>query len=416
VGSLNVRAEPEGSHFTIVCTANLQGVLEPCGCQSQQGGGLARQVTVLKGLRSTIVSPVVVDAGNLVAKLAPRVDTLQLARSILHEGGWSASVVGPSELGLAGDALDRGIGDARLPTLASNVHLTSGRALGVPVVDIDDGPARLTFLSVLGTQPIKSEYVYAQGADAISDRVRQATVAGRIPVLVSFQPLAELDALLGRVSGVGIVLSHSSEAPAVGTRRSDGTWIVRVPASSKEIRILDVELGERGTLRLNVRTEDLPASVTPDPAVHERIHTFYEQNRIVALPGASRISVQSLAAGKTLASASTRECGSCHRKQLQQWFTTKHAHAWGTLQVNKAQNRPECIGCHTTPLAAALLGSAESGVGCRSCHGSGLEHAANPKARGAIQARVSENLCRGCHTLDSSPYFEFRKYLKLVSH
>lgn len=114
----------------------------------------------------------------------------------------------------------------------------------------------------------------------------------------------------------------------------------------------------------------------------------------------------------------TEVCMRCHTQEAEQWKTTSHAQAWETLVEAKKDATPDCIPCH-------VVGFKQSGgfqtsnetpqmvdVGCESCHGMGTQHeafAANPR-------RVTEQVCRTCHTEATSPTFKWETHMPHVAH
>ncbi len=112
-------------------------------------------------------------------------------------------------------------------------------------------------------------------------------------------------------------------------------------------------------------------------------------------------------------------CGRCHAQTVAQWSRTAHAHAMQTLAREGKEGDPACIGCHvtvrerwTTPdLRPAAPDPNLVDVQCEACHGPGNQH-----RRGTGMNRVAEAVCRGCHTEEWSPDWNYRAALEKVKH
>jgi hypothetical protein len=116
------------------------------------------------------------------------------------------------------------------------------------------------------------------------------------------------------------------------------------------------------------------------------------------------------------------ECGSCHEKQVAFWRTTRHAHAWATLEeIGKPLDR-DCIGCHLTgwqaPGGATLAVNQNlRDVQCEACHGpSSLHVDSDGGKRKTIARQPAADLCASrCHTPEHSDTFQLEAYLRDVT-
>ena len=92
------------------------------------------------------------------------------------------------------------------------------------------------------------------------------------------------------------------------------------------------------------------------------------------------------------------------------------------MEVLRAQSRDydrDCIPCHTTGFYKR--GGFEghevtpdlADVGCEACHGNGHDHVLDPKVKTDPDTRGT---CRGCHTVDQTPDFEFETFWERIKH
>jgi hypothetical protein len=58
------RPAPVRPTLRIVYSGNMRGILEPCGCQALQPGGLSRRATLLAALRRQTPAPLLVDPSD----------------------------------------------------------------------------------------------------------------------------------------------------------------------------------------------------------------------------------------------------------------------------------------------------------------------------------------------------------------
>ena len=149
-------------------------------------------------------------------------------------------------------------------------------------------------------------------------------------------------------------------------------------------------------------------------------------------------------------------CADCHTAAWEVFEKTPHYHTSETLLALTPARHfdPECIACHATgwepqkyfPFASGWKSYRETpqmhGQGCENCHGPAARHAAvefgdievdeaeEEALRAALRLEVQENEgnmpgetlgdavnnCLGCHDLDNSPDFDFKKYWPEVAH
>jgi hypothetical protein len=142
--------------------------------------------------------------------------------------------------------------------------------------------------------------------------------------------------------------------------------------------------------------------------------------------------------------AGTNKCRICHMKQHKAWAETKHAKALINLKNADAKAAADvaaaikveikgspaqteaCVGCHVTghqlaggyPAADSVKTAGVSNVGCESCHGPGSKHiaASTAEKKKFISRSVTANMCMQCHTVHTSPKFNFEEYKKRGVH
>jgi predicted CXXCH cytochrome family protein len=118
--------------------------------------------------------------------------------------------------------------------------------------------------------------------------------------------------------------------------------------------------------------------------------------------------------------AGAASCATCHSSSHGVWAGSAHAVAYETLVRAGHSLDASCIGCHSTGYERpggfqhpAQVGSLKE-VQCEACHGPARAHAAAPRA--VHLSETGEKQCRGCHTSDRSPSFDYASYLARISH
>lgn len=113
-----------------------------------------------------------------------------------------------------------------------------------------------------------------------------------------------------------------------------------------------------------------------------------------------------------------RTCRTCHAQAYDFWGKTHHAAAFATLEKANKHFDLNCVSCHVTgygkPGGSELVENHKlRNVQCEQCHGPGSIHAKTAN-KAAIQRKVPETLCKGCHTPEHSDTFQYQAYLRDV--
>jgi hypothetical protein len=116
-------------------------------------------------------------------------------------------------------------------------------------------------------------------------------------------------------------------------------------------------------------------------------------------------------------------CADCHSDAVDFWKTTRHAHAWETLEKRNQQFDFDCIGCHVTgwekPGGSNLAHNENlRDVQCETCHGPGSIHVAKggEEKPSTVWRAPPDTLCATqCHTREHSDTFELKPYLRDVT-
>jgi hypothetical protein len=113
-------------------------------------------------------------------------------------------------------------------------------------------------------------------------------------------------------------------------------------------------------------------------------------------------------------------CAACHAATYAGWARTNHRSSLDSLATANSDHDPGCLRCHVTGLGhpGGMPGHPAKGmaaVGCEACHGPGGDHVTSPNADyGALPRDASA--CVACHTVDTSPDFNWAEYWPKLKH
>ena len=428
---------PEQRPLSIVVSGDTAGWIVPCGCTSNQSGGLPRRATYLAELAAG-TDVVVADAGGAARGKSPY-DRLKFEAILQGERkmGIAAHNIGAAEAALGADYLRE---VAR--RLGGPFRLHERRRAGRPTArrNIADSPLRRT--QSADSRRAQSE-IHSGGTS------RRSAARGRAAGFITGgrdggprskrvgHPLAGghhragLRAR-GRVAGAGgrAAGGRCSGGRADGSdgrpaaRRSDprtvGHAARQVPRPplcpiagkarplDRRNRRVDGQVrrrrgadGERRTVSRGARRGDIAASDT---------------SFVSSLP--RNVPPDFLVAG-------TGSCRDCHKnghpEEIKAWEKSAHGRAWKSLVKHGAQADPDCQRCHTTAygLSGGFVSAARSAslanVGCEDCHGPSRGHVRDPKVHTGYYGQA-RNQCVACHDRENSPQFDFTTYWEKIRH
>jgi hypothetical protein len=406
---------------TLIVSGDTVGWIVPCGCTSNQSGGLPRRSTFISERRHE--GPVIVaDAGGAASGNA----AYQRARfEAILDGelamGVTAHNLGESEILLGVEYLRKLATDKHVPFISANLRASGRRAVD-PYRIVDAGGVRVLLIGVAR--------VYAAIAGEFNwqlDDPRNAVLAalddaaGKFDRAVVLAHLNESDlrALAAALPEVDAVIggpTRQSLAPTrvgqvlVGSATNKGKFVVSLPlAADRQQMAPPAEVVE-----LSDRFQDDPAQIDLVRAFRKELG---RRDFSAAESGLVPPFTRQPSAGFEIAGSDA--CRTCHTDEYAVWNDSKHAQAWQTLVADEVHVDPACQLCHTTGYGQpggfqSLSQSAgRVSVGCESCHGPSQAHVKRPEQRTAFAAREQ---CTRCHDYENSPRFEFETYWKQVAH
>jgi hypothetical protein len=414
-------AEPASDRpLSVVISGDTAGWIVPCGCTTDQYGGLPRRASYLAALgreRETISA----DAGGAPHGISPY-DKAKFEAIVRGERamGVAAHNIGAAEALLGAEYLRRLVDEFGLPLVSANVRTADGRPLAEPLRIITASGRRVALVGVLSAKFATPAIRVDPPGPSILDALHEA--AGRYDsvIVLAYLPedelrglaasLPEADAVVGGPTGQA--MSPRSVGPTLlASATNKGKFVVRLDAPARA--------ADRWTGAVVAMNETL----ADDPGQLANLRSYYEElgrrDFTPAESGARAAASNSLPENYRV--AGTAECRKCHPADSAAWLHSKHATAWASLVKSGAQVDPDCQRCHTTgyglPGGFVSVGRspATTGVGCESCHGPSAGHAIDPKVSTLHRGRARDQ-CIACHDPENSPRFAYEKYWAEIRH
>ncbi|HYH66787.1 MAG TPA: hypothetical protein VD866_18985, partial [Urbifossiella sp.] len=233
------RPAPAVRPLVLVVSGDTAGWIVPCGCTSNQSGGMPRRGTYVAGLRAD-ADVIVADAGGAPGGTSPyqRVK-FEAILSGERAMGLDAHNVGGPETALGADYLRRFIADTGAPLVSANLRAADGSLVAEPLRIVERGGRRVALVGVL------SRHFAVPGGRLDDPReaiLREAAAAkGRYDSLVvlAYAPedelrqlaagLPEADAVVGGPTGQSIAPLRLGPT-VLASATNKGEFVVRLDA------------------------------------------------------------------------------------------------------------------------------------------------------------------------------------------
>lgn len=415
------QASTADSLTTVVATAELRGVTEPCGCNSDPLGDIARIVGLAKG-------GLWVDAGSMLYGEPERTSRAVWEVQARLKGRCLAQIYRDNQaiIGIGKDDLSFGL-DGLFPSrtalnvagsqfkAGAEIRSVNGIKLGIFGVVT---PARISGLTASDPLPAAKSAITQlrqQGAQVVIALLGMNREEARR--LLETAPGIDFGILGAEVGdglpqpvpvGSGFLLAPADEGRKVVQLRLhvvansklqvfDGEFAQNRNREriEKQIASLTAQLAQwqqqagadarfiaakQQELRALTMQAKAPQVVTPPAGSYFTYALLPVQRRLPRDAGVAK-SLQDLdaAIGKSNFAAASKQrptatagaatyigmtaCAGCHRPAVDFWQKTVHAQAWQTLVAHNKQYNYDCIGCHVTGFqkpGGVGLGTAES--------------------------------------------------------
>jgi hypothetical protein len=404
--------------LTVVVSGDTAGWIVPCGCTSNQSGGLLRRGTFVEGLRERS-DVIIADAGGAPGGTSAyhqvKFEAILKGEQLL---GVAAHNLGGPEVAFGADYLRRVSRELAVPFVSANVRDEQAAPLAEPVRIFESGGRRLAFIGVLSPRFAGSGLQIGEPRDAILRTLGEIRGKYDAVIVLAYLATEELETLAAGLPEVDAVVggptAQSIKPRPVGptllaSATNKGKFLIQLnapaPASrtwSGDVVELGAQFADHPQQQANVRRylDELAQRNFPATA------TGFAPQLSDNLPASYRV-------------AGSQSCAACHKDDCTGWEKSKHGHAWQTLVERGYQVDAYCQKCHTTGYGQpggfdnVSLTPALHSVGCESCHGPSQAHVRNPKVRTPFAAR---DQCINCHDRENSPKFDYKEYWPRITH
>jgi cytochrome c554/c'-like protein len=410
--------------LAIVVSADTAGWIIPCGCTTNQSGGLARRATYIKQL--AVDSDVIVaDAGG-AAGGDSAYDRLKFAAILSGEQamGLAAHNLGGSELSLGANECRR-LADGGAPLVSANTTDRGGKPVVAPLKIVDAGGRRIALVGVVSPHYATAEIQVAPPGQAVFSALHD--VAGRYDaaIVLAYLPIEELESLAHELPEVDAVVGGPT-LQSIPPHKSGPTLVTSVTNKGKFLATLRWQRPRdkspaSGSGDWNAEIFEVAEPLIDDPKQLAGVGRFEEElarrDFTPAEAGFAAIVSDSQPTDSAVAGSDT--CRKCHAAESKICDASRHHGAWQSLVDKGFSGDAFCQRCHTN--AYGLSGGFVSArrtpervnVDCESCHGPASAHVKDPTNRTPFTAREQ---CTRCHDRENSPQFVYDTYWPRIEH
>ncbi len=241
-----------GQEFLLFYSNDNRGETEPCGCQPNQFGGLARKAFQFEQLTKEAGLPsIALDAGDLLFKqatLTPGQEaTERLTAAAIAQAygriGYKAVGVGGLDLAAGVDFLRKLARRDGFTWLSANlVDKTSQKLVFSPTLSLAVGQARLTVIGLTGgINPPALDLALLPWEKALPPLLAQASQAGEMVVLLSSLPESENRKIAAAYSAINLIIQSQAQADTLSEPGGKQAIIASVTPGGKDIGILKID-------------------------------------------------------------------------------------------------------------------------------------------------------------------------------
>ncbi len=207
------RPSGSGRPLIVVVSGDTAGWIAPCGCVSNQSGGLPRRATYVEGLRRQ-AEVVVVDVGGAVHGTSPY-DLAKLEAILRGEAlmGVAAHNVGAAEARFGPATLRRLAAKLAVPLLSANVCDGSGRLVAAPLRIVAAAGRRVALVGVLGERYATADFQVLPPRQAVLEALGGATGKFDAAIVLAYLPEDELRQLAEALPEADVVVGGPTAQP-----------------------------------------------------------------------------------------------------------------------------------------------------------------------------------------------------------
>jgi len=402
----------------VVISGDTQGWIVPCGCTSNQSGGLLRRGDYLRQLRAGH-DVLYLDAGGAAAGNSPyQAEKLKAIFAGEVAMGIAAHNLGGSEIALGSQCLRDLAAATHVPLLSVNAHPDAGPPLAPPMRIFSVNGRRLGVVGVVSPRYAAADISVDDPQKAILAATQ--AFAGRFDSLLvlAYLPDDELEQLAQSLPEADVIVGGPT-VQSIVPRRVGMTLLASATNKGKFLVRLDPPDVPAG--QWSGEIVELGPAFNDDPVQAANLARYLDDLRRRDFSAAESGFAPALPVGMPAdyRVAGNAACAACHHQAEIIWVHSLHAQAGPALAARHFDFDPDCLRCHTTGygLPGGFISPNRTphlfGVGCEDCHGPSEAHAADPSIHTAYAA---SDQCTRCHDEENSPKFNSAVYWQKIKH
>ncbi len=404
--------------FLLVASGDTHGWIMPCGCTSNQSGGLLRRGTYVEQLREKN-KVVLVDVGGAADGTAPY--QLEKFRSVLKGEmlmGIQAHNLGGAEIAFGKDVLQSLSDSINVPFVSANVHDEKKNLIapGYRLHTVSDQTVLIT--GVVSIRHSGPGLTVSDPADAIFNILRSVDEDYDWLVVLAYLNEGELRELAATLPEAHALIGGPTQQ-SLSSEMIGPVLVTSATNKGKFLAELDFRSGVKRSLTSKV--VEMSPEFGDEAAQEENLSTFRDilARKDFKASESGLLENDRWPVSRADQVAGTLACRECHSETCEQWVQTGHGHAWERLVSEGAHVDSYCQQCHTTGYGwdggfrSAKLSAERVNVGCESCHGPSREHTLNSSKPTTFDAQAQ---CLRCHDPENSPKFQYDSYWEKIIH
>lgn len=405
--------------LSLIIIGDTAGWIVPCGCTSNQSGGLLRLGSLVRQIGDEREA-VLLDVGGSPGGDSPYDFEKFLA---IVKGkqkmGLAVHNLGEAELKLGVVQLLSVQAQLKIPFISANLRDKEGVQLFESSQLIEAGGKRLLVVGVISPQFATDTLQISSPTDAVLAAADRHQDQYDTLIVLAYLPETELRQLASELPEADIVAggpTGQSIAPEYVGR------LLLTSATNKGKFAAHLQPPKTdGENRWTGEVIEINESFADDSQQVKNLDAFYDllEVRDFKASETDYLPQQPVDPPAGFRVAGSEACRDCHASDMHVWETSPHAHAWATLEKDGSHVNSDCQRCHTTGfgLPEGFVSAKRSlervNVGCESCHGPSQGHVENPDIKTSFAAR---DTCIRCHDRENSPEFEYETYWEQIRH
>lgn len=413
-------AAPDARDVLLMFSGDTHGWIVPCGCTSNQSGGLLRRGSAIADRRRT-ADVLYMDVGG-----APAGDSAyEIARFTAILRGERALEIAAHNLGgpeirLGPNVIRQLASELKAPFLSANAHDTDDQPLAPSHVTVTIGNRRIVIVGVVSPQFATSAVRISDPQAAVLSVSQQVQPRPDALVVLAYLPEAELRSFARSLPEADVIMGGPTGQSIPPTRSGPG-WLASATNKGKFVVEIRVPPASRSAAEWSGRSIELTADIPDDATQLANLRAYRDELARLDLPAAESGFAPAEAFGTrgNFGIAGSDACRDCHVGEFESWHASRHAHGWESLARDDSQVDSYCQQCHSTGFGwpggfvSARRSIDRTGVGCESCHGPSLAHIADTSVAPPFAAA---DACLTCHDPENSPEFAYDRYWKQIEH